>query len=199
MLEVSRRMPSKTPVKHADKLLNPRMEEVFDPNSLIALVPLNKDQVIGDIGCGPGYLSIPLAKYAYEGKLYAIDVQEEMLEYVRKGAERFRLSNVETVVSKENTIPLDAEVLDGAVIANTLHEATKPPSLMKEATRLLKKNGWLAIVEWVPSEEDQEIGPPAKKRIKMQQVLEWAAELGLHRLSARELNVNHYIVVFKKK
>jgi len=174
------------------------MEEVFDPISLISLVPIHKDQALGDIGCGPGFLSIPLAKYAYDGRLYAVDVQEEMLEYVRKGAERARLSNVETVVSKENTIPLEDGLLDGAVVANTLHEATKPSSLLKEVSRLLKKGGWLAVVEWSPSEELQLVGPAAKNRIPADQVIEWATGLGLRRLMNRQLSIHHYIVVFRK-
>ena len=212
-------MPTKTPVKRAEELLHPRMEEIFDPIALISLVPISKDQVLGDIGCGPGFLSIPLAKYVYDGKLYAVDLQDEMLEYVRKGAERARLHNVETVVSKENTIPLDDDVLDGAVIANTLHEASKPQSLLKEVARLVKKGGWLAVVDWLPADEDgeamttkrrgaaessaheehvQRLGPPAKIRINADQVAEWATGLGLRRISGRELNINHYIVVFRK-
>jgi ubiquinone/menaquinone biosynthesis C-methylase UbiE len=174
------------------------MEEVFDPISLISLVPIHKDQAIGDIGCGPGYLSIPLAKYAYDGRLYAIDVQEEMLEYVRNGAERARLSNVETVVSKENTIPLEDGLLDGAVVANTLHEATRPSSLLKETARLLKKGGWLAVVEWAPAEDEPVVGPPAKNRIAADRVAEWAAGLGLRRVMSRELSIHHYIIVFRK-
>ena len=109
-------MPTKTPVAKAEQLLNAGLEETYDPQSLIALAPIHTDQVVADVGSGPGWLSIPLAKYLYGGKLYAVDVQEGMLEKVAERAAKFRLFNVETVLSKESSIPLEDGILDGLVL-----------------------------------------------------------------------------------
>ena len=75
-------MPTKTSVKKVEALLNPTLEETWDPQSMIALVPIHAGQKVADIGSGPGWLSIPIAKYLYMGTCYAVDIQKEMLVHV---------------------------------------------------------------------------------------------------------------------
>ena len=55
-------MPTKTSVDRVNALLHPTLEESFDPQSMIALVPIHPDQKVADIGAGSGRLSIALAK-----------------------------------------------------------------------------------------------------------------------------------------
>lgn len=191
-------MPTKTPVTMAEQLLKPKLDESYDPQSLIALVPIHTDQTVADVGSGPGWLSIPLAKYLYGGKLYAIDIQEGMLEKLSERAARYRMYNIETVLSKESTIPLDDDTVDGLVLSGSLNEATRAKSLFKESARLVKKSGWLAVVEWLPADEDQDVGPPVKQRLSMEAVSEMGAELGLSRVRSRQIGNAHFVVVFKK-
>jgi ubiquinone/menaquinone biosynthesis C-methylase UbiE len=191
-------MPTKTPVEKAEQLIKPRLDESYDPQSLIALIPIHIDQTVADVGSGPGWLSIPLAKYLYGGKLYAVDVQEGMLEKVAERAAGYRLYNVETVLSKESTIPLDDEILDGLVLSGTLNEAARAKSLFKECARLVRKSGWLAVVEWLPAADNGEFGPPLKQRISMGEVLEMGSAQGLTRVRSRQLGNSHFVVLFKK-
>lgn len=191
-------MPTKTTVAKANLLIRPRLDESYDPQSLIALVPIHTDQTVADVGCGPGWLSIPLAKYLYGGKLYAIDIQEGMLEVLAERAAKFRMHNIETVLSKESTISLDDESVDGLVLSGTLNEASRAKSLFKECVRLVRKSGWIAVVEWRPGANGTESGPPEKQRLPMQAVIEMGAELGLARMRSRDIGTAHYVVVFKK-
>jgi ubiquinone/menaquinone biosynthesis C-methylase UbiE len=191
-------MPTKTPVAKTDELLRPKLEESYDPQSLIALVPIHNNQHVADVGSGPGWLSLPLAKYLYAGKLYAVDVQAAMLDKVREQADRYHIGNIETRQSKESTIPLDDGSMDGVVLSNTLNEATRPRSLLKECARLLRNGGWMAVVEWLQSDHEPEFGPPAAQRIPMEQLLEMGGELGLHRIRSRQIGPSHYVVLFKK-
>ena len=87
-------MPTKTSVSKVNALLNPTLEETYDPQSMIALVPIHADHKVADIGSGPGWLSIPIAKYLYMGTCYAIDVQKEMLEHVEAQGKAARLGNI---------------------------------------------------------------------------------------------------------
>ncbi|MEE8046795.1 MAG: class I SAM-dependent methyltransferase, partial [Dehalococcoidia bacterium] len=75
-------MATKKSVDKIQALLHPTLEETYDPQSLIALVPIHNDQKVADIGSGPGWLSIPLAKYLYSGTCYAVDIEQEMLDHV---------------------------------------------------------------------------------------------------------------------
>jgi ubiquinone/menaquinone biosynthesis C-methylase UbiE len=165
---------------------------------MIALVPIHNDQKVADIGSGPGWLSIPLAKYVYAGTCYAIDVQEEMLKHVKEQGEAAKLGNIETLVSKENSIPLDDESLDGVALSDVLHEASKPKTLIKEAARLLKKSGWISIVEWLPVEGKAKVGPAASKRVVQQEMREAVEALGFTTLTSRQLTPHRYIIVARK-
>lgn len=191
-------MPTKTSVDKVEALLNPTLEETYDPQSMIALVPIHNDQKVADIGSGPGWLSIPLAKYVYAGTCYAIDVQEEMLKHVKEQGEAAKLRNIETLVSKENSIPLDDESLDGVALSDVLHEASKPKTLIKEAARLLKKSGWISIVEWLPVEGKAKVGPAASKRVVQQEMREAVEALGFTTLTSRQLTPHRYIIVARK-
>ena len=191
-------MPSKTTVDKVEALLHPTLEETYDPQSMIALVPIHNDHKVADIGSGPGWLSIPLAKYVYSGTCYAIDVQEEMLKHVAKQATAAKLKNVKILVSLENKIPLDDESLDGVALSNVLNEATKPKLLIKEAARLLKKSGWIAIVEWLPVEGKAEVGPSSSKRLVQQELREAVEALGFTTLTSRQLTPHRYIIVARK-
>lgn len=191
-------MPSKTTVDKVEALLHPTLEETYDPQSMIALVPIHNDHKVADIGSGPGWLSIPLAKYVYSGTCYAIDVQEEMLKHVAKQATAAKLKNVKILVSLENKIPLDDESLDGVALSNVLNEATKPKLLIKEAARLLKKSGWMSIVEWLPVEGKAEVGPASSKRLVQQELREAVEALGFTTLTSRQLTPHRYIIVARK-
>jgi len=191
-------MPTKISVDKIEALLHPSLEETYDPQSLIALVPIHNDQKVADIGSGPGWLSIPLAKYLYSGTCYAIDIQKEMLEHVKTQGELTKLGNIETLVSKENEIPLDDAFLDGVVFSNVLNKAKRPKSLIKEGTRLVKKAGWMAIVEWLPIEGKPEVGPVASKRLNQQEMRETVEALGFTTLTSRQLTPHRYIIVARK-
>ena len=191
-------MPTKKSVDKIEALLHPSIEETYDPQSMIALVPIHNDQKVADVGSGPGWLSIPLAKYLYAGTCFAIDTQKEMLEHVKTQGELAKLGNIETIVSKENEIPLDDVFLDGVVLSNVLNEAKRPKSLIKEAARLVKKAGWISIVEWLPIEGKPEVGPAASKRLNQQELREAVEALGFTTLTSRQLTPHRYIIVGRK-
>jgi len=191
-------MPAKNSAAKIEALLHPSIEETYDPQSMIALVPIHNDQKVADIGSGPGWLSIPLAKYLYAGTCYAIDINKEMLDHVKAQGELAKLGNIETLVSKENDIPLDDASLDGVVLSNVLNEAKRPKGLIKESVRLVKKSGWISIVEWLPIQAKAEVGPAASKRLNQQELREAVEALGFTTLTSRQLTPHRYIIVARK-
>ena len=191
-------MPAKNSAAKIEALLHPSIEEIYDPQSMIALVPIHNDQKVADIGSGPGWLSIPLAKYLYAGTCYAIDINKEMLDHVKAQGETAKLGNIETLVSKENDIPLDDASLDGVVLSNVLNEAKRPKGLIKERVRLVKKSGWISIVEWLPIQAKAEVGPAASKRLNQQELREAVEALGFTTLTSRQLTPHRYIIVARK-
>jgi ubiquinone/menaquinone biosynthesis C-methylase UbiE len=121
-----------------------------------------------------------------------------MLKHVADQATGAKLKNVKTLVSQENKIPLDDESLDGVALSNVLNEAARPKTLIKEAARLLKKSGWMSIVEWLPVEGKPEVGPASSKRLVQQELREAVEALGFTTLTSRQLTPHRYIIVARK-
>ncbi len=186
-------MPNKFPVERAGELLSPAGPGTLDPNHVIATLPLRPFQVIADIGCGPGYLAIPLAKYAYDGRVYAIDIQQGMLDLADEQARKHNLGNLNTVLSKETKIPLEKASVDGALLAGVLHESTSPTRLLKDVCRIVKPQGWIAIIEWHKAETEG--GPPVEERLAMKDAVKLLEKQSLAVSVQRRLTDSRYIVM----
>lgn len=169
----------------------------FDPQRLIALTPIRPHETIADIGCGEGDLAIPLAKYVFDGKVYAVDTDEEKLATVTARAERARIGNVETRLFSRNKLPLDDESVDGLVIASALHESSRPKTLVKELARVLREHAWAAVIEWI-GDSGQYDDVTKSKRLTGEQVQKIAQEAGLHRVSLRDIDDRRYLLVVRK-
>ena len=189
-------MVAQTTIEEAEKLLNPSLDKAIDPLQIIALTPIRPYEEIGDIGCGPGYLTLPLAKHAYDGKVYAIDPRKEMLDIVRERVASAHLGNVEYVASKRIKVPLDDEVLDGSVVSDVMSAARRPRSVLKEVRRLLRNGGWLAIIDWINSEGTE---TDNDRRLPAERVAAMAADLGFTRVTLRLVGGQRYLLLLRKR
>ncbi len=167
----------------------------LDPYSILPLIPIQSDHYVGDIGCGPGVFSIPLAKYLFSGKLYAVDIHEHMLKEISSTLDLINLNNIEIKLSTENSIPIDNNVLHGVFVSCTLEEAQSPVLLLTEIKRIIKQFGWLAIISFLTTNNaypdmEYEIIP----KIKLNRMVE---KLGFKLLSQRELNDQFYLSIYK--
>jgi ubiquinone/menaquinone biosynthesis C-methylase UbiE len=192
-------MVAQTVIEEAGKLLNPPLDEAIDPLQIIALTPIRPYEEIGDIGCGPGYLTLPLAKHAYDGKVYAIDPRKEMLDIVRERVAAARLGNVEFVLSKRIKVPLNDEVLDGSVVSDVVTAARRPRSLLKEVHRLLREGGWLAIIDWIKSNTSDGAENDEDRRLPAERVADMASEIGFTRVTLRLVGGQRYLLLLRKR
>ncbi len=188
-------MPEK--YDHHDKadLLSADRYETTDPQRLISMLPVLVYHEVADIGCGPGFFTIPFAKYLFDGRVYAVDVQQEMLDAAQEQVKSVNLTNVDLKLADENALPLEDDSLDGAFIAFVLHETESPSTMLAEARRCLRKGGWLAALEHKETAED---GPPVNRRIDKTEVGDMARELGFRIETAHNLNDHHYMLVMRK-
>ena len=189
-------MPKKFDVSKKNVLLNPERAKRLDVHRIMATVPILTYHQVADVGCGPGFFTVPLAKYLFDGKVFAIDVQPEMLDACQSLVKEFRLTNVEYLHSKESQLPLETSSLDGVFMAFVLQEANAKKALLKDVTRVLKKGGWLAILEWY--KKDTENGPPIARKIPMEEMRKATEALGFRFTSRLEINRDQYMIVMRK-
>ena len=168
----------------------------FDALRLISLVPIQPYHNVADIGCGKGTNTVPLAKFLFDGKVYALDVQQEMLDATREAAEAVRLANVEVMLSKQDRLPLEDESLDGALVAFVLHHTDKPRALLEDTRRCLKKSGWLAILESSAHGTDE--APRRKGRADEEGAQAMVQKAGFRFGTRRDLGGGRYMVLARK-
>ena len=188
-------MPTKFPVERREALIDPGRRRVLDPARIISLIPIKRDHVVVDVGCGNGFFTFPMADYLTHGKVYAVDMQNEMLQDVRNRVAAEGVKNVEAVLSEELVVPLQKGSADGIFSAFMFHETLEPSAFLRLMRGLLKPGGWLAILEWYKRETDS--GPPLADRIEEQVCLKLLREAGF-RLSAHPyLSDEHYMFVME--
>jgi len=129
-------------------------------------------------------------------KVYAIDVQKEMLEFLEQKIQSQKISNIETVLSKENEIPRPNESVDLVLSVNTLHEFRDKEEIINEIYRILKPNGWTAIIDF--KKEDSEFGPPKAIRVSKEKAKQLFEKKSFSLVNAYELKYD-YLLVFKKE
>ncbi len=178
-------------------LLSEERRERLDVPRILSLLSLRPYLTVADIGCGPGLFTIPLAKSLWDGKVYAVDVEEEMLETVRRRAQEARLGNIVTVKSEAHAPSLKPDSLDGPLVACVLPEAHDSGALVKAVVEALRRGGWCAVIEWQVAAEGGE-GPPQEHRIAEEEVVRLAKDAGMRLTMRRDLNSSYYMVVFIK-
>jgi ArsR family transcriptional regulator len=112
---------------------------------------LDPSWVVGDLGCGTGQTTAALAPYV--SRVIAVDESSAML-----GAARKRLGaheNVELRSGRLEDLPVDAGLLDAAVLSLVLHFVVDPAAVLAEAARIIKPGGRLLIVDMLPHEREE--------------------------------------------
>jgi ubiquinone/menaquinone biosynthesis C-methylase UbiE len=174
-------------------------ERFFDPVKILTMLGINSQTGdVAEFGCGYGTFTIPAAKII-KGKIYAMDIEPEMIRITREEAKKNGLSNVQTVLLDfitEGSGLKDGSV-DYAMLFNILH-LEKPMVLINEARRILKAGGKLGIIHWNYDPATPR-GPSINIRPKPEDCIKWAEEAGFRNPIRYDLKPYHYGIVLEKK
>ena len=116
---------------------------------LLAALALQPGMVVADIGAGTGYLSRRLAPAVMPGgKVWAVDVQPEMISLLQAGAKRLGLTQIEARLGAVDDVRLPAASVDLAVMVDVYHELAHPYEVMASVLKALKPGGRVVFVEY---------------------------------------------------
>lgn len=147
-----------------------------------------------DLGCGVGYFTLPVARRLKEtGKVYAVDIQKGMLEELERRASNEGLTNVQTILSEENHIPLPDSLAHIANMGNLFHELQDPKVHLEEVKRILKPEGVLILIDWERMEAP--IGPPIDRKISSEDAIESLKEAGFSEIQKKDLFDFNYCIL----
>jgi ubiquinone/menaquinone biosynthesis C-methylase UbiE len=152
---------------------------------------------VADLGAGGGWFTMRLAdRVGPNGKVYAEDVQPEMIEAIRRRVERAQLKQVVTVLGTESDPRLPAPV-DGVLIVDSFHEWRQPVVMLRNVASSLKPNGRLGIIE--STKRGLGPGPDMEERVDPERVIRDAEAAGLRLLSTETFLRYQYMLVFTRK
>ena len=124
-----------------------KRDEWQRPAEVMDALGVKTGQRVADIGSGFGYFTFHLAaRVGAEGKVYAVDIDEEAITKVRERKEREKLSQVEAILGESADPRLPGE-LDAVLIVDTYHEFREYDQTMKAIFRAIKPGGRLVIID----------------------------------------------------
>src|SRR5262249_35686348 len=116
----------------ADWLVRPERESEEQPDKALDAIGVASGSIVADVGAGNGYITWRLAqRVGAGGKVYANDIQPQMLEFLRKNMEARGLANVETVLGAEDDPKLPRGRLDLVLLVDVYHEFSEPQAMVR--------------------------------------------------------------------
>jgi ubiquinone/menaquinone biosynthesis C-methylase UbiE len=124
-------------------------EQEEAPAKALKAIGIQPGMVIADVGAGTGYFTRRMAKLTGPtGKVYAVDVQPRMIEALKRNAAKEGLTNVETILSKEDDPLLPAAAIDLILMVDVYHEFANPQDMLRKMRASLKPNGRMVLLEF---------------------------------------------------
>lgn len=142
-----------------------RPERQFEENSvqLLKNLDLKPGMTVADIGAGSGYYSSLISKQIGKGKVYAVDVEPEMIAFLDARIKKEKLSNLVTVLGTEKSVSLPEASIDMMLLVDVYHEFSFPYEMGSSMYKALKPDGKLILVEF----RSEDASVPIKEIHKM--------------------------------
>jgi ubiquinone/menaquinone biosynthesis C-methylase UbiE len=167
-------------------------QSFFDPNGVLTKLGLDSNcRDVLEFGCGYGTFTIPAAQ-RIRGTVYAIDIEPEMLANTGAKAKAFGAANIE-LLQRDFVVDgsgLADRTVDYVMLFNILH-AQERMALLREARRVLRPHGKLAIIHW-NFDASTPRGPSMSIRPKPGECRAWAEEVGFAAISPAEIDLPPY-------
>ena len=171
---------------------DPRRDGWQKPDEVIQALALPADAVVADVGAGTGYFSVRLARAVPKGKVYAADVESDMVRHLAARAKRDELANLVVVQSELDDARLPEKV-DLALFVDVFHHIDGRESYFRRLKGSLKPGGRVAVVDF---RRESEIGPPQRARIAADHVKRQLTAAGYTLAAEHDFLPNQYFLVF---
>ena len=168
-----------------------------EPDMALDAIMLVKGSTVADVGAGSGYMTVKMAKrVGPTGKVYANDIQPEMLALLRERLAKEKISNVETVLGTVDDPKLPPGAIDLILMVDVYHEFSEPQKMLRRMHEALKSGGRLVLLEY--RKEDPAIPiRPEHKMSRAEAKLEVEAE-GYKLSKVDEVLPRQHILIFSR-
>jgi ubiquinone/menaquinone biosynthesis C-methylase UbiE len=179
-----------------------RWAEVFDdpsrdawqkPHQVIESLALKPDAAVADIGAGTGYFAVRLAHFVPQGRVYAVDIEADMVKYLADRAKREGLANLTVVAGAPDDARLP-DKLDLVLMVDTYHHIERRENYFRKLRQSLKADGRVAIIDF---NAKSAMGPPPAQRIAAKRVVAEMAKAGYRLQREHRFLPDQYFLVFQ--
>ena len=179
------------------------LEHLNDPGRLKDIPPqwiwdkmnVKKASTVVDLGAGTGFFSKQFAAMPGVEQVYALDISEKMIEYMRTAVNP-QYPQVVPMIMDESSIPLPADMADVVIMINLHHEFHEPHTILAECSRIMKTGGKMAIVDWAKKETEH--GPPVKKRYSAEAIVKQLEEASFQQIRSYYTLPSHFLITAEK-
>ncbi|HZX57843.1 MAG TPA: class I SAM-dependent methyltransferase [Mucilaginibacter sp.] len=173
---------------------NRQQEE--NSNLTIDKLPIEKNSVVADIGAGTGYYTFKICYKVPEGRVYAVEIQDDAVNFLKNKVGQLDIQNVKVVKGKEQSPGLPENSVDLAMMVDVYHELLYPHEMLQSIRRSLKPKGKLLLIEYRAEDPKVEIKELHKMSVK--QVNKELTANGFHLEQDGEfLPIQHFLLYEK--
>ena len=177
-------------------LERPTRESQEQPSKIVDALDLKDTDVVADIGAGTGYMSFRIAPKVSDGKVFAVDIQPEMLDIIDFYKKRTKINNVEPVLATVTNPNLPSKSVDLALMVDAYHEFEYPKEVMEGVVKSLKPGGRAVLVEY--RGENPFIAIKRLHKMTQNQVKKEMKAVGLTWKETKELLPQQHLMIFEK-
>ena len=171
-----------------------------DPVKNVEQCGIQAGMEIADFGSGSGHYSLAAAKALIStGRIYAIDIQQELLTKLKNTATREGIYNVEVIwgdIEKINGTKLKDNTIDLVFLSNILFQIDDKEGVIKEAKRVLRAGGRALVIDWTDSFGG--LGPKLDMVFRKEKAVEMFEKNGFHLDREILAGAHHYGLIYKK-
>jgi ubiquinone/menaquinone biosynthesis C-methylase UbiE len=163
-------------------------------NEVIARLKLKPGDIVADVGSGSGAFSVPMAKaIAPNGILYAVDIDQKMLDYVAERAKKEGVTNLKTVLGEFDDPKLPVKTVDVAFFHRVLHMIEHRQAYVNATAKYLKQDGRIVVIDKNPEDS-----PDSWMWLKQSDVDTWMAALSFYPAEKFAVFDDRYFVSYQR-
>ena len=186
------------PKAYIAMLESPQREAEQKPDEVIAALDLKAGETLADIGAGSGYFTFRFArKVGDSGRVYAVDINSDMIVYMNRYIRDKKVKNVTTVLSVPDDPLLPDVSINRFFICNTWHHVGNRPQYIALMKKMLKPGGQIVVMDY--KKEQLPVGPPPDMKMAREEVIREMESGGFKLAKEHAFLPYQYFLVFSAR
>lgn len=159
-------------------------------------LPIGKNSVVADVGAGSGFYTFKIAERVPDGKVYAVEIQNDAIAYLQQKSKDLKLNNVAVVKGSATGPNLPKQAIDLVIMVDVYHELEHPKAFLESIKVALKPGGKLLLLEY--KAEDPNVRIKAERKMSVAQVQRELGASGYHLVQRGDFLPLQHFLVFEK-